>query len=211
MAWALERICLDFYKDLYSHKEIVEEAVIEVTEGLPVTFTGVMNKTWEQEITKGELCSTTKAMAKGKAPGYDGIPVEFYQKLWPTIGKDFYLMIAKGIEDRKLHDGMTKGLISLIPNEGDNKDLNYWRPITLLPVSYNFFAKTLRTRLQPMLGDVISPEQTTFLPLRFILDNIVLTQESLYWARQSKQPTVFLKLDFSKAYDKMSGVFFFIL
>ena len=79
MAWALERICLDFYKDLYSHKDIVEEAVIEVTEGLPVTFTGVMNKTWEQEITEGELCSTTKAMAKGKAPGYDGIPVEFYQ------------------------------------------------------------------------------------------------------------------------------------
>ena len=31
-----------------------------------------------------------------------------------------------------------------------------------------------------MLRDVISPKQTAFLPLRFILDNIVLTQEILH-------------------------------
>ena len=48
-----------------------------------------------------------------------------------------------------------------------------------------------------------------FLPLRFILDNIVLTQESLQWAKLSRQPTVFLKLDFSKAYDKVSWQFLF--
>ena len=59
------------------------------------------------------------------------------------------------------------------------------------------------------MKDVISPEQTAFLPLRFILDNIVLTQETLHWARASKQPTVFLKLDFSKAYDKVSWRFLF--
>ena len=60
-----------------------------------------------------------------------------------------------------------------------------------------------------MLRDVISPEQTNFLPLRFILDNIVLTQETLHWAKTSRQPTVFLKLDFSKAYDKVSWRFIF--
>ena len=207
----LERICLDFYKDLYSHKKIVEKILMEVTEGLPAKFMVVMNNALEQEITDGELCSATKAIAKGKAPGHDGIPVEFFQKLWPTIGKDFYLMIAKGIEDRKLHDNITNDIISLIPKEGDNKDLNYWRPITLLPVSYKIFAKTLQTRFQPMLRDVISPEKTVFLPLQFILDNIILTQESLHWARQSKQPTVFLKLDFSKAYDKVSWHFFYII
>lgn len=48
-----------------------------------------------------------------------------------------------------------------------------------------------------------------FLPLRFILDNIVLTQETLHWAKVFRQPTVFLKLDFSKAYDKVSWVFLF--
>lgn len=74
---------------------------------------------------------------------------------------------------------------------------------------YNFFAKTLQVRLQPMLRNIISPEQTTFLPLRFTLDNITLTQEVLHWAKTSKQPMVFLKLGFSKAFDKISWKFLF--
>ena len=35
----------------------------------------------------------------------------------------------------KLYKGVTKLLISLIPNEGDAKDLNNWRHILLLPES----------------------------------------------------------------------------
>ena len=64
-------------------------------------------------------------------------------------------------------------------------------------------------RLQPILRNVISLEQTAFSPLKFILDNIVLTQETLHWARTSRQPTVLFKLDLSKAYDKVSWRFFF--
>ena len=118
-------------------------------------------------------------------------------------------MIFRGIENRTLHERVTKGLINLILKESDAKDLNYWRPITLLAVFYKIFAKTLQLRLQLILRDVISLEQTTFLPLHFILDNIVLTHESLHWAKASKQPTVFLKLDFSKVYGKVSWCFFF--
>lgn len=101
---------------------------------------------------------------KEKTPGHDGIPIEFFQQCWPTIGEDFLLMIRKGMEKGVLHEGVTKGLISLIPKEGDSKDLNYWRPITLLTVSYKVLAKTLQLRLQPILRDVISLEQTAFLP-----------------------------------------------
>ena len=56
-------------------------------------------------------------MAKGKAPGHDEIPVAFFQQLWPTIGKDFYHMISRDIENGNFHEGVTKGLISLIPKE----------------------------------------------------------------------------------------------
>ena len=168
-----------------------------------------MNASLIKEITERELRGVVRDMAKGKALGHDGIPTEFFQRLWPTLGQDFHQMLLRGIENGALHEGVTKGLISLIPKEGDSKDLNYWRPITLLTIIYKIFAKTLQLRLQPMLRDVISPEQTTFLPLRFILDNIVLTHETLHWAKPSRQPTEFLKLDFSKAYDKVSWRFLF--
>lgn len=43
-------------------------------------------------------------------------------------------MILKGIEHGAFHKGVAKGLISLIPKEGNVQDLNYWHPITLLKV-----------------------------------------------------------------------------
>lgn len=52
-------------------------------------------------------------------------------------------MILKSMEDGAFNERVTKGLITLIPKGGDAKDLNYWRPITLLTATYNFFAKTL--------------------------------------------------------------------
>ena len=38
---------------------------------------------------------------------------------------------------------------------------------------------------------------------RYILDNILLTHETLSWAKKSRQDTIFLKLDFSKAFDRV--------
>ena len=61
-----------------------------------------------------------------------------------------------------------------------------------------------------MLRNIINPEQITFLPLCFILDNIVLTPEALHWARTSRQPIVFFLTRFlSKVYDKVLWNFLF--
>jgi hypothetical protein len=87
--------------------------------------------------------------------------------------------------------------------------LNNWCPIMLLNVSYEIFAKALQMRLQPILMELISHNQSAFLPMRYILDNIFLTQETTYHAKKSNQPLLFLKLDFSKAYDKVDLSFLF--
>lgn len=67
---------------------------------------------------------------------------------------------------------------------------------------------------QPVLMEVISPDQSTFLPLRYILDNLLLTHETISetidYAKSTGQPLMFLKLDFSKAYDKVDLKFLFI-
>jgi hypothetical protein len=49
----------------------------------------------------------------------------------------------------------------------------------------------LQLRLQPMLSDVIFPQQSTSLPLRFIFDNVVLTQEAVHWPKALREPLVF--------------------
>jgi hypothetical protein len=60
-----------------------------------------------------------------------------------------------------------------------------------------------------MMTNVIDPDQIAFLPLCFILDNVVLIHEVMDWAQQSHQPLIFLKLDFRKAFDKVNLHFLF--
>ena len=48
----LEKIYFYFYENLYQHKEILEDTLREVLEGLPSTFTEAMNDSMSQEITE---------------------------------------------------------------------------------------------------------------------------------------------------------------
>lgn len=41
------------------------------------------------------------------------------------------------------------------------------------------------------------------------MDNILLTHETMEWAEHSNQPLIFLKLDFSKAFDMVEWRFLF--
>lgn len=100
-----------------------------------------MSASLTKDIIERAVGFAVQDMAKGKAPGHNGIPVEFFQQLWSTFTHDFHQMILKGIEEWELHEGITKGIISLILKEGDSTDLNYWRPITLLMIIYKKIAK----------------------------------------------------------------------
>ena len=73
----------------------------------------------------------------------------------------------------------------------------------LLNTTYKIFAKALQWRLQPLLVEVIDSDQIALQPLRFILNNILLTHKSIQWAKESQQESIFLKLDFSKGYDRV--------
>jgi len=43
-----------------------------------------------------------------------------------------------------------------------------------------------------------------FLSFQYVLDNLFLAQETLDWTSHSNQSLVFYKLNFAKAYDKIS-------
>lgn len=74
----------------------------------------------------------------------------------------------------------------------------------MLNVAYKIVAKVLQWRLQPLLADVISEDQTSFLPMKYILDNVLVTHETITWAKETDQDMILLKLDFMKAYDTVN-------
>ena len=64
-------------------------------------------------------------------------------------------------------------------------------------------------RLRPLLGKLIDPAQTAFVPNRWITENVVLAQEIVHSFKYMKKKRGFLgmKLDFNKAYDQMEWCF----
>ena len=53
-------------------------------------------------------------MAKGKAPGPDGLSVEFYTQCWPIIKNDFVNLFNKMYSTQTIDNRTKSGFITLI-------------------------------------------------------------------------------------------------
>lgn len=87
------------------------------------------------------------------------------------------------------------------------KDL---RPIALCNVLYRIIAKVLANRLQQVLPSLISENQSAFVKNRSITDNVLIAFEVIHHMNQKRHGRVgevALKLDISKAYDRVNWDF----
>jgi hypothetical protein len=184
----LEIICREYYSKLYKGAPASREqegAREQALASIGDRLSAEMKTRLQAPIGLSEVEEALKGMASGKSPGLDGVVIEFYKVFWELIGEEFHRMVLRAINLGRLPPGVTNGLISLLHKGGVRGQLTNWRPITLLNVGYKLFAKVLQLRLQPVLMEIISPDQSAFLPLRFILDNVLLTHETLEWAEYS--------------------------
>ena len=74
-------------------------------------------------------------------------------------------------------------------------------------MSYKIIAKALALKIRHLLPLIVRLEKTSFIKSKYILDNIIVVWEGMEWARKSKQQTLFLKIDFAKAYDRIEWRF----
>jgi hypothetical protein len=70
--------------------------------------------------------------------------------------------------------------------------------------------KIISNRIKHVLNDIISPQQSVFLPGRLITDNILIAYEAFHYIKQAKSRKygyVGFKLDMAKAYDHTEWCF----
>lgn len=131
----------------------------------------------------------------------DGVLIEFYIKYWSIIKKDYLFMITTIVNNNFFLLHVTKRLISLLYEEKERRHLTNWYSIILLNVTYKIYVKALHSKLQSILIEIISFDQLAFFSMNFILNNIFLFYWIIEWILQLNQSMIFLKLDFSKAYN----------
>ncbi len=50
-------------------------------------------------ISEAELYTALQSLESGKAPGMDGLPVDFYNVFWKEISKDLSLVLMNSLEN----------------------------------------------------------------------------------------------------------------
>ncbi|KAL3678267.1 hypothetical protein R1sor_021223 [Riccia sorocarpa] len=97
-----------------------------------------------------------------------------------------------------------RGAIKLLPKTKFPIKFGEWRPITLLSIHCKILAKVLANRLALLLPKIVPGQQADFVRGRSTLDNALLLQLVHEVLKRRHQAAAFVKVDLSKAYDRLN-------
>ena len=134
-----------------------------------------------------------------KSPGPDG----FFVKHWSFLKERVCDAVKEFLNGGEMPEAVNNTVLVLIPKIKSPQELAQYRPIALCNVLYKIVSKVLSLRLRPILEEIISEEQSSFVLGRLITDNVVTAFECIHYLKKKKGKSgaCAMKLDMAKAYD----------
>jgi hypothetical protein len=182
----------------------------QVLQNIQPCVTDHMNEILAAEFTREEIKEALDSIGDLKAPGADGMPAIFYKRFWGTVGDTVVQEVLSVLQGGSIPEGWNETVVVLIPKAQNPERLKDLRPISLCNVVYKLVSKVLANRLKCILDELISPNQSAFVPGRLISDNTILAYEMSHFMkrrRSGKKCYMAVKLDMSKAYDRVEWSF----
>jgi hypothetical protein len=114
------------------------------------------------------------------------------------------------LQGGSIPEGWNDTIVVLIPKIQNPESMKDLRPISLCNVVYKLVSKVLANRRKGILDELISPNQSAFVLGRLISNNTILEYEMSHFMkrrRSGKRSYMAVKLDMSKAYDRVEWYF----
>lgn len=199
-----------FYTNLYESDVTLDRAqCVSWLENLNLPrLTAEDSAVLDKPITLDDLKEAVQSMQKGKSPGLDGIPPEFYVTFWEQLGPYLLDMILFSLDKGELSRDVNTALISLLlKKDKDPSDCSSYRPLSLLNSDLKIFAKLLAQRLEPFMPNLVDHDQTGFIKTRMAADNVRRLLHIIDAAESCDTPMSLLSLDAMKAFDRLEWPF----
>ena len=134
----------------------------------------------------------------------------FYKVFWSTLGHLLVDSLNCSFENGELANPQKQGIIKLIEKKSkDKRCIANWRPISLLNVNAKIASKAITSRLENVLSDLISADQSAYVKRRNIFDAVRIIGDIMDYTKLRNLPGLMVTIDFEKAFDSLSWNFLF--
>lgn len=201
------QIVHQYFSNLYVG-DTVEDGATDFTS--PRQVTEDENLMLCAELQFEEFSEAIKQMHPDKSSGPDGLNPAFYQSFWSVMGREVFACCKQWLDSVSFPYDLNNTNVVLIPKKDNADNMKDLRPIALCNVLYKILAKVLANRIKKVLPNIISENQSAFVQDRSITDNVLVAFELIHHLRHKNRGSegeIALKLDISKAYDRVSWTY----
>ena len=225
------RIARTHHSELQSEPpmtEIRKRATEDILAGVTKALDDEEKKNISKEITYTEIRNALRKAPNDKALGPDGIPNEFWKQeiKWrekmkkdkkfkqgemsnenATVRPCIAALMTKILQDVEafgpLDEKFTEARMGLLYKKKDKRDIQNYRPITLLNTDYKTYTKILANRLREVAPKLIHRDQAGSMPKRSIYNQTKIVELMITWSENTNCKGAIICLDQEKAYDRI--------
>ncbi|OMO71257.1 reverse transcriptase [Corchorus capsularis] len=177
---------------------------------VPVLINDEMNDFLTRRVTMEVVNVATFQMGELKSPGLDGFNGLLFQQNWEVVKDDIYAMVQSFFDSGRMLRELNNTDLVMIPKIKGPESVTQFRPISLCNYAYKIISKVMVNKLKGFMGDLVTENQSAFVHGRQIHDNVLIAQEVFHYLKikkKGKQSDVAVKIDMSKAYDRVEWGF----
>lgn len=156
-----------------------------------------------EEITKNEVAYAIHKLKRNKAPGVDGVKMEFVKELDDAGREKVRSILNQFWKDEKVPGKIRRAKVALLHKKGDKADFGNYRPISRLTGIYKLYTAIIHERISEGIDHWLQQTQYGFRAGRGAAEAIQYVRRMIEAGGSRQDPVLLVLLDSEKAFDRI--------